>query len=314
MAGPSSAQTTDPTGRAVATDHHVHVHSPEILAYLPEYCASPGRIGQCDPAFMEARTVDDLLAEMDKARIGRAWVMSTAYLAESPMMVPQRPDAPVLVHAANAFTVDLARRHPDRLAAFIGVNPLTPTALAEIQAWKDDPAAYGVKLHLTNSGVDLRDPDQVARLAAVFTAAGTAGKTILIHMRTRAPDYGAQEVGTFLNDVLPSAGAVPVLLGHSGGWGGLDEATWRALGAFAQALDGRPDLHPNLYFDLAQVYDAETSDADMARLADLMRRIGLERFVTGSDWPFAKDLGTYFGAALDRLPLTAEERQDLRTR
>lgn len=112
-----------PPGR---TDHHVHVHSPEIRAYLPDYCASPGRIGACDPAFTRPLTTDDLLKDMNRAGTRRAVLISTGYLAQSPMMVPSRPDPARLVHAVNAFTVNEARVHPDRLAAFIGVNPLTP--------------------------------------------------------------------------------------------------------------------------------------------------------------------------------------------
>lgn len=306
---PAAAQHVPP----VRTDHHVHVHSPEILAFLPAYCASPGRIGACDPAFLKPLTVDDLLADMDRAGVHTAYMMSTGYLAESPM-VPPRPDASTLVHAANAFTIDQARTHPDRLVAFIGVNPLTPTALAEIAAWRDEPFVAGVKLHLTNSGVDLRDPDQVFRLAAVFEAAAEARMAILIHMRTRADDYGAQDVRIFLEQVLPHARGVPVIIAHSGGWGGLDANTWDALAGFRQGVSERPELKTNLYFDLAQVFDADTSDADLARLVTVMREIGIDRFLPGSDWPFASDLDAYLNGAMSRLPLTQTEAYALRER
>ena len=184
LATPVTAQPRTP----VHTDHHVHVHSPAILDILSAYCSSPGRIGACDPAFVEPLTADDLLADMDEAGVQTAWMMSTAYLAESPMMVPPLADAATRVHDANAFTVAAAAAHPGRLVAFVSVNPLAPDALAEIAAWKDEPSVKGLKLHLTNSGVDLRDPDQVRRLAAVFDAASDAGMTIMIHMRTRADD------------------------------------------------------------------------------------------------------------------------------
>jgi predicted TIM-barrel fold metal-dependent hydrolase len=303
VAGAAMAHDAPP----VAVDHHVHVHSPAILGFLPGYCSSPGRVGACPEVFTRPLTVEDLLADMDAAGVQRAWLMSTAYLAESPMMVPPRPDAPDLIRAANDFTVDLARTHPDRLIAFIGVNPLTPTALPEIARWADEPFAFGVKLHLTNSDVDLRDPADVAALAAVFRAAAAGGKTIMIHMRTRAEDYGAQDVRVFLDQVLPQARGVPVMIAHSGGWGGLDDNTWNAMAAFAEALEQNPEVGENLYFDLAQVFDADTPDADLARLVVLTRRIGIERFVAGSDWPFSGPLDPYLNEVLARLPLTAEE-------
>lgn len=292
FAAPCTSHATEP----VRTDHHVHVHAPQILAFLPGYCASPGRIGACDAAFTQPLTVSDLLADMDAAGVRTAWMMSTGYLAESPMMVPPLTDAPALVHAANAFTVEQARAHPDRLVAFIGVNPLTPTALAEIAAWKGEPFATGVKIHLTNSDVDLRDPDQVFRLAAVFDAASAGGMTIMIHMRTRAEDYGARDVRTFVEQVLPHARNTPVVIAHSGGWGGLDANTWDAMEGFREVLAERPELKANLYFDLAQVFDADTSQADLARLVEVMRGIGIDRFVPGSDWPFSGPLAGYLAS------------------
>lgn len=310
----SPASTVAGTLPPVVTDHHVHVHSPEILAFLPTYCASPGRIGACDPAFMKPLTTDDLLADMDRAGVSRGYIMSTGYLAQSPMMVPALADAPRMVHAANAFTVAQARAHPDRLRAFVGVNPLATTAVAEIESWKNEPYASGVKLHLTNSDVDLRDPEQVAKLVAVFRAAARNHMAIMIHMRTRAEDYGTQDVRIFLEQVLPEARGVPVMIAHSGGWGGLDANTWSAMTTFAEALEADPGLDDDLYFDLAQVFDDKTSPEDLERLVGLMRRIGVARFVPGSDWPFSGALDGYFNEAMARLPLTEEEAHSLRRR
>ena len=170
-----------------------------------------------------------------------------------------------------------------------------------------------MKIHLTNSGVDLRDPADVAHLAAVFRAAGQAHMPILIHMRTRAADYGAQDVRIFLDQVLPQAAGVPVIIAHSGGWGGLDDNTWSAMQGFADALAERPELKQNLYFDLAQTFKADTSQADLTRLVAMMRRIGVGRFVPGSDWPFSGPLDGYLNGALARLPLTPTEASMVRS-
>ncbi|WP_426024091.1 amidohydrolase family protein [Brevundimonas sp. PWP3-1b1] len=310
LAAPAMAQTRTP----VHTDHHVHVHSPAILEILPAYCSSPGRIGACDPVFVEPLMAADLLADMDEADVQTAWMMSTAYLAESPMMVPELADAATRVHDANAFTVATAAAHPGRLVAFVSVNPLTLDALAEIEAWKANPYAKGLKLHLTNSGVDLRNPDHVRRLAAVFKAASNARLTIMIHMRTRAEDYGARDVRIFVEQILPHARDIPVVIAHSGGWGGLDANTWDALEGFRHVLADRPDTAPDLFFDLAQVFDADTSAENRARLVEVMRSIGVERFVPGSDWPFSGPLDGYLNAAMGQLPLSSQEAGALRER
>lgn len=310
LATPGMSQTRTP----VHTDHHVHVHSPAILEILPTYCSSPGRIGACDPAFVKPLTADDLLADMDEAGVETAWMMSTAYLAESPMMVPPLPDAAIRIHDANAFTVATAAAHPGRLVAFVSVNPLTPDALTEIEAWKDEPFAKGLKLHLTNSGVDLRDPDHVRRLSAIFDAASDAQLTVMIHMRTRAEDYGERDVRIFVEQILPHARDIPVVIAHSGGWGGLDANTWDALEEFRRVLADRPDTAPDLFFDLAQVFDADTSPEKRARLVELMRSIDVERFVAGSDWPFSGPLDGYLNDAMRLLPLSSQEATALRQR
>lgn len=296
----------------VRFDHHMHVHSPAILAFLPGYCASPGRVGKCDPAFTAPLTPDDLLRAMDKAGIRRGLLMSTAYLAESPMMVPARADHAELLRAANDWTVALARSHPDRFTAFVGVDPITPTAIPEIARWAGAAGVGGIKLHLTNSGVDLRDPGQRRQLAAVFHAAHVARLPIMVHMRTRAPDYGAADVRLFLADILPAAGDTPVQIAHAAGWGGVDRNTLDALGAFADALDRDPRLGKHLWFDLAEVWKDTTSDADKAALVALIRRIGPKHFLPASDWPFAGDLADYYGHSYPALPLAAAEWRVIR--
>lgn len=233
---------------------------------------------------------------MDEAGIQRGWLMSTAYLAESPLAEP-RADATQVLREANDFTVGLARQYPDRFAAFVSVNPIRLDALPEIARWKGDRAVTGLKLHLTNSGVDLRDPEQVAKLAAVFRAAAANGWTIMIHMRTGAADYGARDVRVFLDQVLPAAGEAPVVIAHAAGWGGIDAVTLDALGAFANAFEHDPKLGQNLRFDLAQVFSDKATPEARTAMAGLIRGIGPEHFVAGSDWPFAGDLKTYFSAA-----------------
>jgi predicted TIM-barrel fold metal-dependent hydrolase len=291
---------------AVAVDHHVHVHSPAILAFLPGYCDSPGRTSKCDPEFSNPLTVTDLLRAMDAAGIRRARLMSTAYLAESPMMVPPAPDHAEIVRKANDFTVALARDHPGRLEAYIGVNPLTATALVEIDRWRGDRNVAGVKIHLANSRFDYHRPDQVKALAATMRAAASARLRIMIHMRNRAAGYGAEDARIFVDQLLPAAHGTTVQIAHAAGWGGIDSATLDALGVFADACEQRRVDCANLYFDLAAMKPGAASAQDKAALVGLMRRIGLDHFLPASDWPFARDLRAYY-AELAALPLTRSE-------
>lgn len=297
----------------VRIDHHVHVHAPEILAFLPRFCASIARFGTCDPAFIAPLTPQDLLRQMDEAGVGRALILSTAYLAESPMMATPAADPLRLVRAANDFTVDLARRFPRRFGAFVSINPLSEGALAEIHRWKGVPHVAGLKLHLTSSMVDLRSPTHLQRLAAVFGAASEGRLAVVIHLRTVDPRYGAEDVGNFVARVVPAAKGAPIQVAHVGGWSGLDANTFAALTAFADALDHDPSLGESIWFDLADVWRSNTPEPDKLALVALIRRIGVKRFVPGSDWPFTGELRTYYRVLYPELPLTEEEWAEIRT-
>ena len=266
------------------------------------------RFAKCDPTLTTPHSVEDLLAEMDRAGIQRALVMSTGYLAESPIMEPQRPDAADLMRAANDWTVELTHRYPKQLSAFIAVDPIRPTALPEIARWKGNRGVTGIKLHLTASGVDLRRDSDVAALAAVFGAAAQTRFAIVIHLRTQRMDYGAPDIRRFVEDVLPAAGNTPVQIAHAAGWGGIDQATLSALSAFAGAIETNPRRFRHVWFDLSGVWTDKSSAADKQTLVALIRRIGLSHFLPASDWPYPGDnLEDYYNRVYLELPLTERE-------
>jgi hypothetical protein len=60
----------------VRVDHHVHLNSPAITAFLPDFCASVKRYGGCDPALVAPHSPADLLAAMDRAGIRRSVVLT----------------------------------------------------------------------------------------------------------------------------------------------------------------------------------------------------------------------------------------------
>ena len=212
------------------------------------------------------------------------------------------------MQAANDWTAALSQKYPKRFSAFIAVDPIRPTALPEIARWRGSPSVAGVKVHLTASGVDLRQDSDVTALAAVFRAAAQARFALLIHIRTQRMDYGAPDVKRFVNDVLPSAGDMPVQIAHAGGWGGIDPATLSALGAFADAIETNPERFRHVWFDLSGVWTDKSSVADKKALVVLIRRIGLKHFLPGSDWPYkGDDLADTYDRVYPELPLTQRE-------
>jgi predicted TIM-barrel fold metal-dependent hydrolase len=225
------------------------------------------------------------------------------------MMQPPRADAAETMRAANAWTVGLARQYPKRFAAFISVDPLrVDDALAEIAHWRGNRDVTGLKLHLTAAGADLRKGSDVAALARVFRAAARAHWPVVIHLRTMRMDYGAEDARRFIEDVLPAAQGTPVQIAHAAGWGGIDQPTLAALGAFADAMAAHRERYRNLRFDLSGVAAGTASAAERQAMAALIRKIGIAHFLPGSDWPYnGADLAGYYARALPNVPLTAQE-------
>ena len=111
-----------------------------------------------------------------------------------------------------------------------------------------------MKLHLANSDMGLRDPDQVDRLTQVVRGAGEPGLGVAVHLRTRHPGNGREDALALIDGVLHPNPSVPVQLAHMAGWSSYDPATGLAMGAFVDrlepgALDGG---HPT-WFDLSAV-------------------------------------------------------------
>ncbi|MGA0602632.1 amidohydrolase family protein [Caulobacter sp. KR2-114] len=286
---------------APVADHHMHIFSPEASRILTIIC---DRVGpkKCPPEIAKSpSTGDDVVAALDAAGVRRGVLLSTAYFFGSPELKDLHLDVARETRAENQFVVGQAQAHCERLTAFISVNPLLPNAVDEVRHWARAGGAAGLKLHLGNSHFDFRDPAQVRRLAAVFRAAQQGRLAIVIHMQTGAADYGARDVAIFLRQVASQAPTTPIQIAHAAGGGGVDKGELSALTAFADAFARRPAAHRNIFFDLAMVPDEMSNTrkiaaapADVAALKAQMRRIGLTRFVLGSDWTSGLNLAPYF--------------------
>lgn len=293
-----------------AADHHLHIQGPALTEELNRLARRiPKAFEGIDPGILKQRDGNDALKVMDAAGIRKGVLLSEAYMFASPMARPDNPDVVKLTREENAFVVDEAAKSKGRLTAFIGVNPLAENAIPEIKYWARKGGARGIKLHLANSGFDFSSPDNVKKLADLFSAAGASNMAIVIHLRN-SPKFSASDAQTFVNEVLPKAGSVPVQIAHGAGWGGLDEATIVSLGVFADAIAKDAPGTRNVFFDLALIVLDKNTDAALAeRFAQLMRRIGLNRFVFASDWPGRYTPGDYKALLVSQLPLKPDEWQ-----
>jgi predicted TIM-barrel fold metal-dependent hydrolase len=276
---------------AAAVDHHLHIQGPEVSAELRRRAVlAPEDFAIYSPALFETRSGADALDQLDQAGIGEGVLLSMAYTFASPRATMYGDSDAVrrLTRAENRYNVDAAQASGGRLHACIGVNPVDEGALDEVRHWAGQDGVIGVKLHLGNSQYQPDSPVHVARLAGVFGAAREHGMALVIHVRSGAL-FPASETACFIDQVLPHAGATPVQIAHAGGGGGIDDATLTALGLYADAIERGAPGTANLVIDLSVVLVRDITDAASAnlvkRLVALMRRIGPQRFVMGSDWP-----------------------------
>ena len=253
---------------------------------------------------------DALVGMLDEAEIERAVVLSGAYLFESPF-APKQPDAAAKLRAENDWTAAQVARHPARLVGFCAVNPLTETALPEIERCARDLHLRGLKLHFGNSQVDLKKAEDVARMQQVFAAANRLALSLVVHVASGDPATGRERAETFLAQVLPRAPDVVVQIAHMAGSG----PGWNdeALAVLAEAVERGDPQTGKLYFDVATVADLQKHD-QLELLAKRIRQIGPRRILYGSDAAFGgrstpdRAWGTFRGM----VPLTDAEHAVIR--
>lgn len=263
------APQTAPARQAPLIAHHQHLISPATASLIsqPEYDGAA------------------LLRDLDAAGIARGVVLSMGYTyADERKHVP---DAEAQVRAENDWTAAQVARSHGRLSGFCSVNPLTPQAFAEAARCTALPHMQGLKLHLGNSGVSLRNPAHVARLRALFALLNRRRTPVVIHMRARSgTPYGRQDAEIFLDQVLPAAPDSVVQIAHLAGAGpGFPDFAAQAMTVFAQAIAAGDPRTRRLYFDVTTVATMESTAAEGALIAGLLRRVGLHRVLFGSDLP-----------------------------
>lgn len=295
-------------GRAVppapAADHHQHVFSPAAAAWMSAATGS-----------LRAVMADELVADLDAAGIGRAAVLSVAYVYGNPERTID--DEYERVRDENDWAAAQAARYPDRLVALCSFNPLRDYALLELARCASSPGfGRGIKLHFGHSDVQLDDPEHLVRMRQVFRAANARGMAIVVHLRGGGPErraYAVEQARLLMEQVLPFAPDVPVQVAQvapsaARPGSAAPAPTYAAMAVLAEAAARRDPRVRQVWFDLSSVTQAELPPADARRLVRRLREAGLERVLYGSHAAPGDALAPPDGwAAFLRLPLTEAE-------
>ena len=313
---PSAALATETEAKVAAplVDHHIHLGSADLARLMDAMkAADPNAFEHLSEDIFLKPTPADAIRNLDEAGVKRAVLLSTAYWFMLPGQAADPADAARKMRAENRFNVDTALASNGRIIAFVAVDPFKPNAREEILYWKGKPGVSGLKLHLGAAGFSATSPEQVAQLAGIFGLARKAKLPIAVHLRGGGT-FSKADVNVFIDKVLSQAGDLPVQIAHGGGFAGADPATIDSLEAFGAAIARKAKGTRNLVFDISGVVMPDeaaaalgSSDAQLALFVADMRRIGLDRFVIGSDWPAIGPIAPYFKLVRAKLGLTDEE-------
>ena len=193
----------DPKPPPASADHHLHIQSATAAQVLDELSAvlEPESEDGAEPA--RPYTATDAIAALDRAGIEGGIVLSNSYMFGVPDIEVEGEAEKV--RAENDYIAAQVAEYPSRLVGLCSVNPLAAYALEEIRRCAEDPRLGGLKLHLANSDVDLLNDEQVEAMAAVFRHLEQLKLPVLVHMRTRNPEYGEEDAKVFIDRVLTEA-------------------------------------------------------------------------------------------------------------
>jgi hypothetical protein len=274
-----------------------HIHTYRTAAVGQRAQQGTGRSGH-------AGTVDeylDLMATRDAAAIETAVMVNMTPVAEMGGALVSRgsteeeasAQAIERLRRRNAWTCEVARQHR-QLGPYISLDPSMAEegALEELQTRLRE-GARGIKLHPANQRYFPAD----RRLWPVYEEAQRVGLPIIshsgLHFDKRLPAYASPSA---FREVLEQFPGLTLVLAHLG-QGFLDDS-------FEMA--GR---YPGLYFDCSFVVEGS---ADPPVISDeeavaIFRRLGVERVLFGSDWPWGHPLRD--ADRVRRLALTEDEKR-----
>jgi uncharacterized protein len=243
-------------------DFHVHLTPPGMLDDFACHDGEPYWQLLTTPnprhAAQVLRTGEEMVEQMDRDGVARV-VVQAGYLQSERSIA-----------AKNAAVLDLARRFEGRIELFAAIDPLSPTAAADVDAAVDAGAVGIGEVNPYAHGLRLDDP----RFLAVAARCEEHGVPMSVHVSEEAGNYYLGKSTYRLNDYFEFAKrfpGLPIVFAH---WGG---------GMFFY------ELMPSVAAELRHVsYD--TAASPLLYPTERIFRVALEilpaaKILYGSDYP-----------------------------
>jgi predicted TIM-barrel fold metal-dependent hydrolase len=282
----------------------MHLSSPDLCSKLGD-CEDCQCINSNHPPAVLAA---DAIEALDAAHMSKGVMLSGAYLYGLASMHLPPGEVQKSIRLENEFTAAEVSKYPRRLVGFLSVDPLQDAAVDELRYWAKKPTFAGLKLHFRASSVNIRSAGDREKVGRVLREAAKEHIPMVIHLG--GGEFNASDAELFIREVLPNAGDSWVQLAHAGG--GMpkqDGNNLQVLRTFGDHIVKDDPRTRHLLFDLSYVPAPDESAEDAAAVAKEIRRIGIKRFLFGSD--FNVLMPTEQISNLGKLGLTAEELQTL---
>ncbi|MDX6312114.1 MAG: uncharacterized protein QOF84_7485 [Streptomyces sp.] len=251
-----------------------------------------------DPGVEFATTAGDLTdlattygqAGFDRAVVVHLFDTALARKEAKPADVTEAVAA--AMRASNRWVAETARNDP-LVEVLVSLDPtvLTRREIVDHLTELADAGVRGVKLHPVAQGLLPTDP----RLHAIYDICSDAGLVVLSHSGPGHRGDASARPGEF-GPVLAHWPNLRLVLAHLGG------ASWRETAELA-------DTYPQVAFDLSEIIEwtGAPHAPSATELAALVRHIGADRVMLGSDFPWYDPVRT--ADLVDALPgLSAGER------
>lgn len=282
-----------PTERGLH-DHHVHLLGPQLIAdwkSLGVTFSRPDEVYLQPDSLFEARGEEPpvagaLLVPMAHLYGNQEFRTELGYTLEQEH---------ARVRAENDHVAAQAARFPERTRWLVSVDLLRPYAQEELERCQAAYPIAGVKVHLASAGFHYEDPEHVAALARTARWAHEHGLLLLLHLDPQRRGLVTADVTRLLDEVfgpLPSMRVVIAHAGGSGGFGPWPRSVLETIAAWLADERAAGRARREFFVDLSTVpliRESEglppSTEEEIAALAPVVRRLGLEHVLFASDYP-----------------------------
>jgi len=208
---------------------------------------------------------ENLIKDMDEAGIDKSILLAVDYGLAPGLSKPK-----VSIEEYNKWVADAADQYPDRLIAFVGVDPRRKNAVEILEKGIREWGMKGLKLY---PPCGFYPNEKVA--TPLWEKANELGIPVMVHSGPTFPQLKMKySQPIYLEDVLVRYPNLNIIIAHCGG------------GIWAEEVVGLRQLRNNVYADISGWQGMAYADKEYAiqRLVHVYSNLR-SKCLFGSDWP-----------------------------